>query len=176
VGKRANPKSTIVVMPVIFNLRHLEEKNLLLKGELPVAELDLATVDELIHLSEPLSYDLEVQTLGKGVLVQGNLKLSLICDCARCLKAYPQELSLGEWACHLALEGEEKVDVINDCVDLTPYIREDILLAFPQHPLCEPECEGLALPRHGQRKADPVLEPELASDTWAELNKLKFEK
>ena len=39
-------------MPVIFNLRHLEEKNLLLKGELPVAELDLATVDELIHLSE----------------------------------------------------------------------------------------------------------------------------
>ena len=163
-------------MPVTFNLLHLEEKSLLLKGELPVAELDLETVDELIHLPAPLAYDLEVQKLDRSILVQGSLRIPLTCECARCLKPYGYELALEEWACHLALEGEEKVAVINDSVDLTPYLREDILLAFPQHPLCEPECKGLALPRHGQRKADPFPEPELASDTWAELNKLKFEK
>jgi len=39
----------------------------------------------------------------------------------------------------LPLEGEEKTPVDNDCVDLTPFAREDMLLEFPQHPVCEPE-------------------------------------
>ena len=78
-----------------------------------------------------------------------------------------------EWACHLALEGEEKVAVINDCVDLTPYIREDILLAFPQQPLCETECKGLPILQRNQNKSDVGQESGAAS-TWAELNKLKF--
>ena len=163
-------------MPIIFNLRHLEEKDLVLKGDLPVAELDLANVDELIHLPQPLSYNLEVQTLNKGVLVQGSLRLGLDCECARCLKPFRRTLELQEWACHLALEGEEMASVINDCVDLTPYVREDILLAFPQHPLCEPECKGLPLPRENPGKAGAARQPELASATWAELNKLKFNK
>ena len=161
-------------MPVIFNARHLEEKTLFLKGELPAAELDLASVDELIHLSKPLAYDLEVERLEKAILVQGNLSLVLDCECARCLKPYQHVLALGEWACHLALEGEEKVQIINDCVDLTPYLREDILLGFPQHPLCEPECEGLAMHRHEQAKPGLVPEPGSVSAAWAELNKLKF--
>jgi uncharacterized metal-binding protein YceD (DUF177 family) len=160
-------------MPVVFNIRHLEEKTLLLNGELPVAELDLVAVDELIHLSSPLSYDLQVQLLENGILVQGCLRLAVDCDCARCLKTYHHSLSLDPWACHLALEGEEKVAVNNDLVDLTPYIREDILLSFPQHPLCEPECKGLRkAPTEqidGARQA-----PDVSSATWAELNKLKF--
>ena len=60
------------------------------------------------------------------------------------------------WIADLPLVGEEKVAVDNDCVDLTPYLREDILLAFPQHPLCEPDCRGLPkapqkLAQNGQR-------------------------
>jgi len=163
-------------MPVTFNVRHLEEKNLQLNGELPVEELDLATVDELIHPGPSLAYDLEVQRLEKGILVQGSLRLPITCECVRCLKSFRQDLALEEWACHLALTGEEKVSIVSDCVDLTPYLREDILLSFPQHPLCEPECKGLAVPRHGRRKADPAPEHELAPGPWAELNKLKFEK
>ena len=53
---------------------------------------------------------------------------------------------------HLPLEGEEAVSVVNDCVDLTPYVREDILLEFPQHPLCEPECRGLRNASIGKAK------------------------
>src|SRR5439155_2281696 len=76
-------------MPVIFNVRHLEENNLVLKDELPIAELDLEEADELIHLPGPLSYDLQVQKLEKGILVQGALQVTLQCECARCLKSYP---------------------------------------------------------------------------------------
>lgn len=161
-------------MPITFNVRHLEESNLFLKDELPVAELDLATVDELIHVAEPLSYAFEVQKLERGILVQGTLRLALQCECARCLKPYQRDLVLENWACHLPLEGEDKVVINNDSVDLTPYIREDILLAFPQHPLCEPECKGLAIPRNDQQEAGPLRGVESASATWAELNKLKF--
>jgi len=157
-------------MPVLFNIRHLEEKTLFLKGELPAVELDLDGVDELIHLPGPLTYDLEVQKIEKGILVQGSLQLTLECECARCLKPSQHPLSLQEWACHLPLEGEDRVVLRGDFVDLTPYIREDILLALPQHPLCEPECKGLA----NMRKKRPGAEPEAVSDTWAELNKLKL--
>src|SRR4051812_35379629 len=123
-------------MPVTFNIRHLEETSVSLEGELPFAELDLANVDELIHLSQPLSYHLTVEKFERGILVQGRLRLPLKCECARCLTAFPHLLILDPWACHLDLEGEEKIIINNDLVDLTPSIREDILLAFPQQPLC----------------------------------------
>ena len=157
-------------MPVLFNIRHLEEKTLFLKGELPAVELDLDEVDELIHLPGPLTYDLEVQKIEKGILVQGSLQLTLECECARCLKPSQHPLSLQEWACHLPLEGEDRVVLRGDFVDLTPYIREDILLALSQHPLCEPECKGLA----GQNRPGVMRKSESASAAWDELNKLKF--
>jgi uncharacterized protein len=73
------------------------------------------------------------------------------------------------------LEGEDKVLVSNDCVDLTPYVREDIVLAFPQHPLCEPECRGLqaASPNGGRASSGENITGDL-SPAWAELNKLKL--
>jgi len=161
-------------MPITFNIRHLEEKSLSLEGELSCAELDLANVDELIHLSQPLSYELNVEKFERGILVQDKLLLPLECECARCLKPFPHLLTFDPWACHLALEGEEKIAIINDFVDLTPSIREDILLGFPQQPLCGPECKGLTRLRNEQTKPGAVREPESASNAWAELNKLKF--
>ena len=87
------------------------------------------------------------------------------------------DLELADWTCHLPLEGEEAVPVTNDCVDLTPYVREDILLAFPQHPLCDPDVAGL--PKHGAGKPKQrrrASQTEAGSSAWAELNKLKFSK
>jgi|SRR4051812_11069156 uncharacterized protein len=160
-------------MPLTFNVRHLEQRELSLKGELPVSELDLDQLDELVHADHPLRYDLEVQKLDNGLLVHGTLALSLKCECARCLKPFPHEISLENWACHLPVEGEEKVEVVNDLVDLTPYVREDIVLAFPQHPLCEPECEGLQSPQK-DLASGKLEKKELPSSAWAELNKLKL--
>ena len=170
-------------MPLKFNLRHLEQKNLSLRGELSPAELDLENIDELIQIQNPLKYDLEVQKLDDAVLVQGALSLKLSCECARCLKPYEHEIFLENWASHLALKGDESVEVANDLVDLTPYIREDILLSFPQHPLCEPECKGLRGADKGLAQAGLGESPagraarsdgNATSSTWAELNKLKF--
>src|SRR5580704_2862144 len=130
-------------MTVPINLQQLEHGVLRLKGELTSADLELEGLDELIHVEGVVNYELTAEKLEKSVLVQGNVSLKFRCECARCLKPFIRPLELANWACHLPLEGEEAAPVMNDCVDLTPYLREDILLEFPQHPLCRPDCDGL---------------------------------
>ena len=155
-----------------FNVRHVELKPLRLTGEITAEELEL-DADELVHPTGPLRYDLTLERLDKGILVRGELSLPLRCECARCLKPIDCPFTLPDWATHLALEGEEAVPINNDVVDLTPYVREDILLAFPQHPLCEPECKGLPNPWKGAAEAEQAGSGS-SSSTWSELNKLKF--
>ena len=161
-------------MPLLVNLRHLEAHNVNLEGELPLEELDIDPRDEMIQAVGPLTHNLEVQSVEGGLLVQGRLGLRLACKCVRCLKSFARNLKL-DWTRHLPFQGEESVTVVSDCVDLTPYIREDILLEFPQHPLCEPECRGL--PRATGGKAKPTSNTGQfgpGSPAWKELDKLKF--
>jgi uncharacterized metal-binding protein YceD (DUF177 family) len=72
------------------------------------------------------------------------------------------------------LDGPEKAAMKNDAVDLTPYLREDILLEFPQHPLCDADCAGLPnrLDATSEKTAAPSQTQ--SASAWAELNKLKF--
>jgi uncharacterized protein len=163
-------------MPLTVNLRHLENRDLVLRGELPLAELEFDAHDEMIRAAQPLHYDLEIEMLDDALLVQGLLRLALDCRCVRCLKDFEFVLELDPWTLHLPLEpleGEDAVSIKNDCVDLTPLVREDILLGFPQHPLCRPDCDGLkqasvgeAIKTAGKDESKPAA--------WAELNKLKL--
>src|SRR5882762_5023060 len=106
-------------MALLINLGKLEKDDVHLQGEVSVGELDIEGTDELVHAEKPLEYDLEAQKLEEGILVTGDLRLDLNCECARCLKGFVYRLELKDWACHLPLEGEEKVAISNDCVDLT---------------------------------------------------------
>ncbi|MGH7952550.1 MAG: YceD family protein [Limisphaerales bacterium] len=154
------------------NLRHLENRNLSLRGELSVSELDLDTRDEMIRVTQPVRYDFEIERLNDALLIQGKLQATLDCECVRCLKKFERELELNSWTLHLPLEGEDAVAVDNDCVDLTPFVREDILLEFPQHPLCKPDCGGLKKIETG--KVPKTTGKRKVSPAWAELNKLKL--
>jgi uncharacterized metal-binding protein YceD (DUF177 family) len=162
-------------MSLKINLRHLEETELHRKGELSAEEMDWGVRDEAISAVGPLAFDLVVQRVEDALLVQGGLRLSLECVCVRCLKSFPLALKLSPWTRHLPLQGEESAPVVNDCVDLTPYVREDILLEFPRHPLCDAECRGL--PRSSIGKSHSAAssgKPGLDQSAWAELNKLKL--
>jgi uncharacterized protein len=153
-------------MALKVNLRHLEARELHLKGDLPVEELDLGLQDEMMVAKKPLHYDLQIEKVAHGLLVQGRLELALDCQCVRCLKPLKKRIELPNWTLHLPLEGEEKTPVDNDCVDLTPFAREDMLLEFPQHPVCEPECAGLKKNRRGNAETGPAA--------WNELDKLNI--
>lgn len=160
-------------MPVRVNLRHLEDANVHLEGEIEPAELDCDNVDEVIHVRKPLSYVLDVERANQTLLVTGRVTQPLLCECVRCLQPFEKVIELTPWECVVPLEGEDRAPVDNDCVDLTPFLREDILLAFPQHPLCKPQCNGLPPDKKIFGGGDAALTTENAS-AWAELNKLKF--
>lgn len=162
-------------MRLLVNLRHLEAGDVHLAGKMSREELDIDSRDEVIQVTRPLEYDVVAQKIENGILAQGRLRLPLECHCVRCLRPFEYELELKRWTCHLPLRGEEAVSVANDCVDLTPFMREDILLEFPQHPLCNRECGGLPNPSVGPaQKPGTAGKGEAGSSAWAELNKLKF--
>jgi uncharacterized protein len=162
-------------MAVVVNLRHLERDEVRLAGELTAAELEMEHLDELIQVDGFVRYSLTVRKLEKSILAQGQLQMKLSCECARCLKPFTTLLELSDWACLLPLDGEDQVPVANDCVDLTPFLREDILLEFPQHPLCQADCDGLPEKPTGKiEENDGASQTDKTSSDWAELNKLKF--
>lgn len=161
-------------MSLVVNLHHLAARNLALQGELPAHELDIDSRDEVIRVAQPLRYDVEVQSLDKSLLLRGQLRLTLDCQCVRCLKPFQYPLAVEDWTCHLPLEGEEAAPVVSDCVDLTPYVREDILLEFPRHPVCSPECPGLTQPNIGKTKKSGAGQKVKDASAWAELDKLKL--
>lgn len=158
-------------MPLIFNVRHLENTDLHLAGDLPVEDLELELQDEMLRPSGPLHYDLTVTDLDGALLVQGEMELPLEMECVRCLKKFTGPLKIEGWACHLPLTGEDATLLTNDLVNLTPYLREDILLALPQHPLCEAGCDGLKPAANDTVRGDTS---EKTSSAWAELDKLKL--
>jgi uncharacterized protein len=152
------------------NLRHLETQDVHLHGELSAAELDFGLNDEMIRAERPLQYDLTMEKLHDALLVSGSLRLELDCQCVRCLKPFRQTVELPHWTVHLPLAGEEKAPLENDCVDLTPYVREDMLLEFPRHPLCKEDCGGMK-PGKARKAAG---QSEAKTSAWAELDKLKL--
>jgi len=161
-------------MPLLINLRHLERHETVLRGELAAAELEIETLDPLIRVSQPLRYDCQAELLDNGLLLRGTLELALDCDCVRCLKPVVHVVRLTDWTCLVPLTGEEAVAREGDFVDLTPLIREDILLAFPQHPLCEPECPGLTQADRGKAKNQSGTTAARSSSAWSTLDKLEL--
>jgi uncharacterized protein len=160
-------------MKPCFFLYEIEEQALHLKGQLPPEALELVGVDELIQVREPMDYDLSAQKLEDAVLVQGKVRVVLACECARCLHPFSIVLDWPEWTAHLPLTGDESVKLGDGEVDLTPILREDTLLRFPQHPLCEPECGGLAQLQAGESSEMPGRSDESGS-VWSALNQLKL--
>jgi uncharacterized protein len=160
-------------VPLLVNIRHLEARSLELKGELAAADLDIETHDEMIRVLRPLKYDLVVEKLTGSILVQGTLHITLDCHCVRCLEPFEYKLNLSGPVCYLELQGEDRAEVVNDCVDLTPCLREDILLEFPRHPVCKPGCQGLPGSRV-TKNAGVASGAEAVTSAWSELNKLKF--
>ncbi|MBG86959.1 MAG: hypothetical protein CMO80_08685 [Verrucomicrobiales bacterium] len=156
-------------MSLKVNLINLRKKSEQLSGELPVEEIGLESCDEMIAFKQPVEYDLTAEWLDKSVLVQGGVEAPIDCECVRCLQPFVTSVILTGYALHLPVSGEEAVEIIDDCVDLTPFLREDILLGLPQHPLCRSDCEGL--------KQDESEQSETGSkgSVWSELDNLKFD-
>jgi uncharacterized protein len=138
---------------------------------------------ELIRVPEgaDLALTLRLESVSEGVLVSARARARLTGECGRCLRAVDDELDvmfqeLYAYA-HSTTDdttGEDEVGRMQgDLIDLEPALRDAVVLALPNHPLCRADCPGLCPdcgtpwdelpPDHGHRQVDP---------RWAALHQL----
>ncbi len=171
------PCNPLKNVPLLLNIETLADGPVQLKGELSAEELDMETLDELVEANAPLDYDLTAERAGDNILLQGQITMRLQCECARCLRAFEHRVELPEWSCLLPLNGDEKIELINNSGDLTPYLREDMFLCFPQHPLCEPGCDGSPKLAWGESKPLKITEASgktSEASVWSKLDNLNL--
>lgn len=161
-------------MSLLVNIKQLADQNAHLAGELSAEDVGFDFQDEIVTLTQPLKYKLEVQHLDDALLVTGELELPVECVCVRCLKPMPEVIRLRNWACHIPLEGEDRPAIVRDSVDLTPYIREDMVLALPTHPVCREDCPGLTGKTKQSLRTAAASRSENVASPWDKLNNLKL--
>ncbi len=163
-------------MPLLVNLKHLENGQKRFQGQLPLEDLDVETQDELIQPSSGIDYDFTAEIHGTNILARGQIKMSFRFECARCLKSFEKEIDFPQWSQLIPFAGEEALPVDSDCIDLTPILREDIFLSLPQHPLCEKECQGMDTPTAKSSDFQSIQpEVEQQPSAWNALDKLRLE-
>jgi uncharacterized protein len=117
-----------------INVKRIPVDGETMLGSEPPAILDLEEPD--IRFKHEVGYNLFAQVQGNALLVTGALQTPATLHCSRCLKEFELPLQVSNFVFHAELHGE-------DFVDLTPNMREDIILELPQRALCKSDCRGL---------------------------------
>jgi uncharacterized protein len=124
--------------------------------------------------------DLLLESVVEGVLVSGTARAVAVGECSRCLEPVSSEVEVNlmelfaypDSTTEATTDEDEVSRIVDDLIDLEPVVRDAIVLALPQVPLCSPDCRGLCSqcggklaelgPDHGHETIDP---------RWAALKK-----
>src|SRR6266480_2819395 len=144
------------------HLKQIPTNGLQLEGdeECPIPELET----EGIRCVGPLHYNVDLGVAGGALWASGSLSQPVELRCVSCLEKFVHEIQVPAFAVHTELPGPETVD-------LTPFMREDLLLNLPAHPRCD---------RDGDRvcKVKEVVTADQDAKwklDWSALDKLKIE-
>lgn len=147
-----------------IHLNQIRSDGLHIEGEEDSKVLELA--DKITSPLTPISYALDIGVSEGGLFATGTLSCDFEMECGACLEKFRFPLEIDDFAMQTELEGSETVD-------LTPFIREDILLALPPYPRCDWNGEKTCA---GARPVEQSDLPQEARDAWGELEKLKPKK
>ena len=135
---------TADVKELWFNESEQETNHLLAKG--PIQEY---------RILAPLDVDLSYYRSGMELFFEGKLSAPVMATCARCAEEFsrPAARSFRFVVAPKSVGDEANGDLRNEDlefsvyegedVDLSPLIREQMLLALPTRPLCDEDCRGL---------------------------------
>jgi uncharacterized protein len=131
-----------------------------------------------IPAGNQVGLDVRLESVVEGVLLTGTASATLMGQCSRCLDALtdPLEVDLTELFAYpdtvteSTTDPEEVSRVVDSLVDLEPVVRDAILLALPQAPLCAEDCQGLC-PDCGGKRAELGTDHrhEIMDPRWAAL-------
>ena len=102
-------------------------------------------------LGEPLNVSLTARWAGSGeIVLRGSFIGSAVQDCRRCLKSVEQivdtEITMVFTPSDLSeIEDDEtrRIDLRKNDIDMTPHIRDELILSIPMYIECQPNCKGL---------------------------------
>lgn len=149
-----------------IHLRQIPAEGLHIEGEeqCPIPELDA----DGIRCVGLLRYNLDLGVSGGALWANGSLTQPVEVACVACLEKFTYEIKVPAFAVHMELHGPETVD-------LTPFIREDVLLNLPAYPHCDREggrkCAKAEIELTSAQKQDREAKRE---HDWEALDKLKL--
>ena len=88
-----------------------------------------------------------VTRTAQGLLVQLKMQATAPAECVRCLNEFPQPLEIDATDLYAFTPNSVTESGLilpeNGKIDLSPVVRDEMLLAMPIGPLCRPDCKGL---------------------------------
>jgi len=146
-----------------IHLKQVPAQGLHLDGDEECPIHDLET--EGIRCAGPLHYNIEVGVAGDGLWARGSLSQPVELRCVSCLENFAHDIQVPAFAVHTELHGPETVD-------LTPFVREDLLLNLPAHPHCDADGNRICK----AKQLHPVEQDTKRKLDWSALDKLKLKR
>jgi uncharacterized protein len=150
---------------IAVHLRQIPPEGKHLEGEEDAACLELSEVGA--KPAGPVRYALDVGLSGGGLFATGQVSVPVELHCVACLQPFVFDAKVDPFAAQVEIDGRE-------LVDLTPSVREELLLALPNHPRCD------FISGHScsyQRPDSSGGGPEKSAESaWDQLDKLKLNR
>ena len=148
-----------------IHLRQIPAGGLHLEGEedCPIPQLN----PEEVRCAGRLRYVLDLGISEGALWVNGEITQPVELSCVRCLETFRFDIVVKDFAVHTELEGPEQVD-------LTPFMREDILLNLPAYPHCDREGGRVCPVPETIVKTDEKAVLEARPPDWSALDKLEL--
>jgi uncharacterized metal-binding protein YceD (DUF177 family) len=148
---------------VKVHLKQIPTEGLHLEGdeECPILELET----EGIRCAGPLHYSIDLGVTSGALWASGSLLQPVELRCVACLEKFVHEIQVPAFAMHTELRGPETVD-------LTPFMREDLLLNLPAHPHCDRDAGRVCKPKQIEAAAQDAGR----KSDWSALDKLKLKR
>lgn len=93
--------------------------------------------DEGVRPVSPLKYQVTARLVGERLVVRGRLDARVEFLCGRCGEGFGQDVADPRFC------RDYELSEPGQSVDLTPDMREAIILSFPTYPLCDEGCRGV---------------------------------
>lgn len=150
------------------HLKQIPAEGLHLEGEEDCLIAELESED--VRCAGPLKYTIDIGVAEGALWANGTLRQPVELSCVACLEKFVHEITVPAFALHTELHGPETVD-------LSPFMREDILLNLPAHPRCDRE-GGRACKMAKADETDTARQQRAAKRErdWSELDKLKLKR
>ncbi len=177
--------STLVVNVLDLLRRPGSEKSISVVAKAAVFDFG----DSRIADGDDVAVEIELESSSTGIVAEGSATVPWASMCRRCLRpvngvaeaeiteAFSREVSAhrrnNEGAEDLAVDGDAE-PLVGDQIDFTLPVREAVLLAVPDAPLCRPDCPGLC-PQCGADRATVSCRcvSETRDERWAALDALR---